>query len=91
MKHTIELKMPKLFKKKVQQPITEEPVIKTEVEFEDIKEAIEQKIDFDKIKNNIKKIAVPVAVGVAGLTIGHLAGFKAGVIKGLDGKIIVIK
>lgn len=81
MKHTIELKFPKVFKrKKKSDPDSESPDIKTEI---DLKE-VTAEIDLDKLKDNAIKIGIPVAIGVAGITYGYMMGYKAGVNKVLD-------
>lgn len=78
MKHTIELKMPKLFNKK---KVDNEPEVVTEVDLNEMKENEDLK--------NVGKIAVAV---VAGLTVGYLVGFNKGIaVANKIGNVIVFK
>lgn len=91
MKHTIEVKLPKMFGRKTKAKTEEGTEVKTEVTLDDIKEQIEESVDTNKLKENVLKYGVPIAVGVAGLALGHMKGFNSGVVRGMDGKIIVVK
>lgn len=91
MKHTIEVKLPKMFGKKNKTKTEEGTQVKTEVNLDDIKEQVEESVDVNRLKEKALKYGVPIAVGVAGLALGHMKGFNSGVLRGMDGKIIVIK
>lgn len=74
VKHTIHLKLPKLFGKKAKND--NGPEVVTEVDLEKREQEISVAI----------LVAVPL---VAGLTLGYLVGFKAGVHKGGTNVIVM--
>lgn len=78
MKHTIQLKMPKLFGKKKEE-VEKAPDVTTEVHIEEV-------INVPKDMTKVVKYGGILAVG---LTVGYLAGFKEGVNKG--GNIVIMK
>lgn len=83
MKHTVELKFPKLIrKKKPSTPGGEVVEVKTEIP------SIE--IDLDKLKRQAIKVGVPLAIGVTAYSVGRLSGFKSGVSKVVDGLVVVV-
>lgn len=90
MKHTIELKLPK-FGKKRKVKTEEGTEVKTEVTLEDVKEQIEESVDTNRLKEKALKYGVPIAVGAAGLALGHMKGYNSGMVKALDSKVIVVK
>ena len=75
VKHTVHLKLPKLFgrKKKTNE---EGPEVVTEV-------------DLEKREQDISTALLVVAPLVVGVSIGYLVGFKAGVHKG--GTVVIMK
>ncbi len=75
MKHTIQLKMPRLFRRKRTEE--EGPEVVTEVDLENKENEISAAL----------LVAVPLVVGVS---IGYLVGFRAGVHKG-GTNVIVMK
>lgn len=78
MKHTIQLKMPKLFGKKKEE-CSKEPDVTTEVHIEEV----------IKIPKEVPQVVKMGGVLAIGLTVGYLAGFKDGVGKG--GNVVVMK
>ena len=82
MKHTVEVKFPKLFKRRVKDPenaYLEESNLTTEIT-----------IDVDGLKATAKKYALPVTLCAGGLTVGYLAGFKSGVVKVIGKEVVVV-
>lgn len=75
MKHTVEVKLPKLFGRK-DKDISNEAEVVTEIDLND--------------KNKSVPLAVVIAAPlVIGLSIGYLVGFKAGVGRGGTSVVVV--
>lgn len=75
MKHTIEVKMPRLFGKKKEDDGTE---VITEV-------------DLEKKEDDISRALVIAGTLTAGLTIGYLVGYNRGVVRNKTHNVFVIK
>ena len=79
VKHTVQLKMPKLFNRKKKEKVEDKPDVTTEVHIEEV----------IKIPKEVPQIVKMGGVLAVGLTVGYLAGFKDGVSKG--GNIVIMK
>lgn len=79
VKHTVQLKMPKIFNRKKKTEVEEKPDVTTEVHIEEV----------IKIPKEVPQIVKMGGVLAVGLTVGYLAGFKDGVSKG--GNIVIMK
>lgn len=85
MKHTVEVKLPKLFgRKKV---VNDTPIVRTEIEKDDIKEVVDEKVA-ETIEKAIKSIEIDTkqlkTIGVTlavGFTAGYLKGNKDAIAK----------
>lgn len=77
MKHTFEIKMPKLFGKKKD---IKEPEIKTEVEVEEV---------IDEVVNSIPTKLLVGGALVAGYGVGYLVGHRSGVLRAAS--IVIFK